>query len=667
MFVLDIISGIPPTGPNDGLNELFGTENKIVSLESLLRSIYLKESYDYDPNADGLQPYPGLDNSDIDVIRQALSEAREEESTLLDTVGDTLTRDPSVRYGEIKNEELMLDQQIAETQATVNSLNEASNSQDINGANSNENEIGFYTDELNRLTSYREELQGSDKFWSELTSSHEEFEISMQRKDEFFNGISTNGQTDGGYNRILGLEGLLGYLESGKNGNGYDVDPDTDGIQTIQGITNLNNKNEIREQIARLQVELLNEIPAVKNETWFKTFLNGTEGTIGKIDEEAQALEAKTNSLNQAFISMVSGELSEVTIGDVKYSSVDAVRNQILRTNSYLQDLNAEKDFLNQINNIASADDPDSLIDDASENLFLNQSQFLKVKNATFAMYRTMELQGLLTNLTIGKSPSYSIPGVSNNIILITAALAKAEKNETTLMEEAGITPESTALLHLEFTKKMNAMVSNKISDLQKAEQFLVKTSQMVHMRIQSTGYLAPNSLLAEDPNLQVVRFLLKKIQTYKNQVNESEAYWNKVVDDSRQAALNNTSDDTSNNSSGTIQTIIARTGKNIKTLKGVFDFMSSRDTVENLESQEAIIKDEIAYQIRKLNSLSRSSPTFQADKQRILSEISNLEGSLSQIVQEKSRSTFMDQITASVKDTLSRESTYKKFYTSYS
>lgn len=656
MFLLNTIPGTPPTGPTDGPSKLFETENKVESLEMLLRSIYLNEPYDYDLKTEELEPNPYVDNTDIDAIRQVLSETRNEEYNLLNTTGDTLEHDPSVRYNEVKSDEALVEQKIKELQARLDALNTESPNESENA------EIAKINEELERLTEYKGELSSSDKFWSDVTSSHKIFEVSMQRKEQFFNGVSASGETSGGYNKLLELNGLLTFLESGKDGNNYDIDLKTEGIQKPQGITNLNDRNEIRNQILKLRTELLSQIPVIKDENWFKTFLGESENTLGKIDEEAIALQKKTDDLNQAFISLISGEVTEVTIGDIKYSSVAEVTNQLLNTNSYMQDLTATKEFLNQINKIASTNDSAPAVTDATKNLLLQQDQSLKIEQATLAMYRTLELQGLLTNLMVGRVPTFSVDGVAMDIDSISTALNQVKEHEVRLREEAGIEENKISELNLSFARKMHQMVDNRINDLNLTEKYLGEIGQIFYGMVRSLGYMVPDSYYLEDPNLIAVKMERQRVEEYKNGIAETEAYWNKITDDSKNQEEKPTTQPAAKNIA---KTLTQDNERKVSNLREIFDFVSERESVENLKSREEEIKQEIEYQINKLNALVNNSPNFRFDKQKLLDEIDGLKSRLSGILQQKSHANLMEQIGNAVKETLSKESIYQGIYSS--
>ena len=107
MFLLSTILGTSSNGPTDGFSQLFETENKIEGLEELLKNAYLGGSSDV---------------NSIDTIKQQLAQARQEESSFLSTFGDSLEHDPSVRYDEIKSDELAAEQRVTELQTSLEKL-----------------------------------------------------------------------------------------------------------------------------------------------------------------------------------------------------------------------------------------------------------------------------------------------------------------------------------------------------------------------------------------------------------------------------------------------------------------------------------------------------------------------------------------------------------------
>ena len=641
MFLLNTIAGSSPAGPTDSSSQLLQAENKIQSLESLLKSIFMGG----DPNS-----------ADIDSINQQLAQAREDECNILNIQGDSLEHDPSAYYNGIKNDELLIEQQIQELQTKLNQLEPNT-------------DITQLTKELNKLTTYRKELEDSDNFWGGLTAAHKQFEVSMQKKDEFF----------GGYNKLTELEGLLSFLESGKNGNEFDIDPNTTGIQTAQNITNLNDKDEIRNQITKLKTDLLDEISSVKDETWFKSFLDSSGESLSKIDEGTQALQEKINNLNQVFISMASGDLKECNTGGVTYSSISAVEGQLLRSTSYLQDLINTGSFINQIKNITSADSDTQagLIADAKKSLLSEQKKYSQIDQVTSAMYKTMELEGLLTNLNTATESMFKIDGVDNNdISAVTEVLKTAKENETKLREESGITPETAAETSLAFTKKMNELVSGRINELNMVEQYLTQASQVFYKMIETLGSSAPDSFYFEDPNLTAIRMEIKRVGDYKTEMSETEAYWNKIVSN------NTTAKPVAGNQSPPAVTLASKpssppqppaavksfaesSGKKISNLMEIFDMVDQGESVEELKSREASITQEIKSLTSKLKTLFGSPTASPSDKQKVLDTIGELKSTLSGIQQDMSHASLMGQIGNSVKETLSKESIYQNIYSS--
>lgn len=542
MFVLNTISGNSNTGPADALNNSFITENKITSLESLLKSLYLNDS---DLNKEGLQLSTNLDNTSIDAIKQQIALAREEESNILSMLGDPLENDLLVRYNEIKNGLLSAEQGI------------------------------------------------------------KEYEESIQRKNDFFAAISSLGDN-----------------------------------------------NLTAEQKLKIRTELLDKIPAIKNEAWFKIFLEDAEKSISKINEDTQSLQKQLDELNQTFISILAGD-SDKSNQDIK--------DQILKAINSLSSLNNEKNFLNQIKNIASADsDSESkVLDDAKKGIASDLQKSLQTEQVFAAMYKRMELQALETVLMVRGEPTYKIPGVENNLEAITEALNAAKADEAKLRDQSGITLESNAAVNLTFAKKMNEIVDRRITDLKDAEQFLIEANQIFYKMLKAAGYPAPDSFYYEDPNLITTKLDLQKVEEYKKGMEQLEAYWNQVMIDNK---LINTLQ-LANNTSPSIKAIVKGTEKKVIDLKAIFDFMSDRESVESLESRESSVKYEIETEIKKLASLISNSPTYITDRKHILDKVAGLKASLSSIIQQKSYSKLMSQIEGSVKESLSKESIFQSIY----
>ena len=116
MFLLDIISGNLNNGQIDASGKLFDTENKISSLEALLKSIYVNDS---DLNKEGLQISSDLSTVQIDMIKQQIAFAKEKESTLLSALGDFVDPALLMRYNEIKSELLSAEQGVKEFEASM--------------------------------------------------------------------------------------------------------------------------------------------------------------------------------------------------------------------------------------------------------------------------------------------------------------------------------------------------------------------------------------------------------------------------------------------------------------------------------------------------------------------------------------------------------------------
>ncbi len=298
------------------------------------------------------------------------------------------------------------------------------------------------------------------------------------------------------------------------------------------------------------------------------------------------------------------------------------------------------------------------------------QEQYSKAAQITSAMYRTMELQELLTNLYVGRQSLFSVDGVdNNNLDAVTEALNVAKRNEALLRNATGMLAEGS-LVSMSFAKKMNELVSNRITLLQGVEKYLTQSSQQFYNMIQSAYPIAPSSFYFEDPNLVAVRIELQRLEDYKKGIDENEAYWNKIAGNNQTVDNSNetsTPKPAVNNTSEAIKMLAAGTDMKISNLKDIFDFVSERDSVENLESREASIKQEIKSQLGRLDSLISNSPTFSTDRQRGSDKVAELMAMLNSVIQEKSRSSLMEQIGNSIKEAISTQSTYQGIYSSYS
>ncbi len=411
MFLFDITLGNSANGPTDGFNQLFEAEGKVESLESLLRSLYMKEDYDFDPNTEGNQANPYVDNTNLEAVKQELSVAREAELNILYTQGDSLDHDPSARLNEIRTSEITAEQQIQELQLKLDEL--MASIQNVSMEPQEEGteitplpneEVLQLQDQLTRMTSYRNELSSSDKFWDSLVNIHKEYQSNVY-KENFFNGQAIDGESQGGYNTLTAFEDMLYQIQSGNTGINFSFNS-----QSIQSFDNLfreiddgdstNDQEQIRQKIVDLKKNVISSIPTIQNETWFKEFLQSNTATLNRIDETTLALQKQTEDLHNAFMAMVTGESSEITLGGVTYKSADEIKAQIINNTVYLQDLTSNKEFLSKISSIAAleGDAQGSLIVDSAYSFDSDVENATKLREETEAKYRTIELEHIIEN-----------------------------------------------------------------------------------------------------------------------------------------------------------------------------------------------------------------------------------------------------------------------------
>jgi len=662
MFLFSIVPiGLRGALGDESNDEVHKLENQIKQLEGFYTSKLLGYDFDADLSAPGIQKLQieGLDLSNMDAVNNELEKERNQEIDLIQKIGFTLDEDPNNRLLEIQAKIRVAGQRLENLNGLKNALSlgnanpNTAGIQVVSGLNTPLNpngskDINVVMEQIKVTEAYEKMLNDAKDFWNKILDAQ-------------------NNNGSGGYNRLLEFEGLLKHLENGGNGNQYDIDQNASGIQLMQGVTNLNDKNEIKDKIVKLKTELLDKVPAIKNDAWFKSFINGSGDSLAKMDGETQTLQKKIDDLNQAFISIISGELSEVNIGGVLYKDISGIKDQIFKTTSYMQDLSSYKSFLNQIKSTSSSD-IDKTVEDAKKNILLEAEKSSQAEKVTSAMYRTMELEGLLTSLNTARQASYSVDGVDNSDAdAVSQALDEAKTNETRLREESGLTSQSDSLFNLTFARKMNELVGGRINDLQSVEQYLTQVSQKFYSITKSLGSAAPGSFSFEDPTLVAVRMELQRVEEYKKGTDEIQAYWNKIIGDSNKQTETPQTKPKTTTTQDIAKTLAASNERKISSLKEIFDFLSDSNSVESLQSREVSIRQEIESQIKKLNGLINSSPTFTSDKQKTFDMIGELRSVLSSIIQQKSYSRLMGQIGNSVKETLSRELINQGIYSGYS
>ena len=642
----------PNIGPDDSSSLLSSIQDKVGQLEDLLASVLLKTQYDYDPDQEGLQPYPGIDNGDLTSIQESLSLARKEQYDLTEQMAP-IDVDPLLRLDEIEESRLLTDKKISELQTQL---------EEVMGVNNNEpseeevNNLETLQDELNRMLSYRNELKNSQTFWNDLVDYQKEYEAVML-KNSFFDGTSVDGQSTGGFNTLVQLEALLQHLESGNDGSQFDG--------TVEGLSNLNDKTEVRQKIAELQTELLGKIESVQNEEWYQDFLNNSQTNLTRVDTETTDLQKKLDELNKAFISMITGSTQEAKIGDQTYTSTQDLKEQIIRTSSYLEELNGQKSFFGDVLKISNADSDsvNSMVDESGQQILARVENYAKADELTSAQYTTMEWQALANAMSLGTSSNVSVSLDSYSVESANKAYEEAKAHETYLREEYGLGSGYAAYANLALSQTINTMVDTRLSDLEEAQVYLREINQQFFNTIDSqSAYTAPYSFYYEDPNLYYVSTELERISEYKKTTEELADFWQDQVGEDRLYRIEDEEEQGSTTENSTIQTIFKNTNKNVSNLKAIFDIITDGPSLEALQAEEEQVKQEIEYEMSRAKSAFNNHAMYTPNKNPALARVSELQSKLGSIMQLQQRSQMMSKIAASVKETLSKESLYKSF-----
>lgn len=468
----------------------------------------MKEDYDFDPNTEGNQANPYVDNTNLEAVKQELSVAREAELNILYTQGDSLDHDPSARLNEIRTSEITAEQQIQELKLKLDelmaSIQSISTEPQEEGTETpppqegetqvnplQNEEILQLQDQLNRLTSYKNELSSSDKFWDSLVNIHKEYQSNVY-KENFFNGQAINGESQGGYNTLTAFEDMLYQIQSGNTGVNFSFNS-----QSIESFDNLfreiddgdtsNDQEQIRQKIVDLKKNVISNIPTIQNETWFKEFLESNTSTLNRIGETTLSLQKQTEDLHKAFMAMITGESSEITLDGVTYKSSDEIKAQIINNTVYLQDLNLNKEFLSTISSIAGleGDAQGSLIIDSANGFDSDVENATRLREETETKYRTIELQNALEeDLNSVEELTAALQGFENgdggDIESVREQLLKVKTDILNNISEAMGNPELKALLEKmmgEFGQNDPAREASqtKLEELQKAFVSMVR------------------------------------------------------------------------------------------------------------------------------------------------------------------------------------------------
>lgn len=332
---------------NNNLSPLASAQQRVKELESLLAHTILGFEYDYDLDKSGVQPYPGVNNSDLVAIKNALDKARSEETNLRNSKGgETDMLDHIARYSEVNEKLIVIEQRIKDLETLLAALVLENGTDSI--------DVTEIQEELNKTMQYKQTLEASKTYWNEIIDSHIKEENS---KPTYLGDISEKEMINGineqfgfvGIERIIKLHELLNSLVQEKS---Y-VDEKGNPI-IVSGVDN-ENETAIRNAIFKANSHLLMNLKKAQDEPWFNKLRDIAKSRNKTLNEKKSTAEERLKKLEGLLNALIKDEPyvdengDPIVIKDVDNSDPNAVKQEIFRTRVLIQELESEKWFTAKI------------------------------------------------------------------------------------------------------------------------------------------------------------------------------------------------------------------------------------------------------------------------------------------------------------------------------
>ncbi len=183
MFILSIMP-LNLSLDSDGVtantsNQVDVAEHRVMELEALYSSLMLKQYL-------GVE-IQGIDNTDTAAVKQELDKVRNSELQLLGSTWERSDNNSEVRLDYIKRTQVVVDTRIKDLQALAKAITEGTTLPTRISGVDNTN-IRAVNDELQRITNYKTELEGSKLFWTKIIAN-EKKSTELEEASQFWDGL----------------------------------------------------------------------------------------------------------------------------------------------------------------------------------------------------------------------------------------------------------------------------------------------------------------------------------------------------------------------------------------------------------------------------------------------------------------------------------------------
>lgn len=373
---------------NDPKNEFEKLEDKIKDLEGYLSAEILGEEYDDDPNSTGIQSLriEGLDLSDIGAVKNEIEKSRIEELKYIEENGHPYDDTPvssTDRLSEVRNKISVTEQRLRDLQGLMEAVAMGEpydvdpntlGIQTVSGLNTSQNPYGAMDMQvikgtIEKTEAYKTFLKDAESFWEKITSAEIKSLADHSgpvTKDQMIYGVK-DGIGFIGLERIIQLNGLYDALIEG---NDYDADPDSTGIQNVPGLNTPQNPygmrdaNVIRGELFKATSYFEAQLEKAKNEPWFNEIKDIALKRQTELDKKMTYATDRAEKLEKLLDSLLNGtEFTDVIPGlntpQNPNGSKDPniVRQELYRMRALQYAIDGEQTFLDKITKPGGDDD----------------------------------------------------------------------------------------------------------------------------------------------------------------------------------------------------------------------------------------------------------------------------------------------------------------------
>ena len=290
MFILSIMP-LNLSLDSDGVtantsNQVDVAEHRVMELEALYSSLMLKQYLGVEVQ--------GIDNTNTYAVKQELDKVRNQELQLLGSTWERSDNNSEARLDYITKMQTVIDLRIQDLQALAKALTEGTTlSTRISGVDNTN--IRSVNEELQRITNYKTELEGSKLFWTKIVEN-EKKSTELEEASQFWDGLVSSHMHE---QKLDVAYDLWNTMVASKTDTQSVKDAATNWQNMVGNLFQLS-EQETTSQITNTQ-KLLDKLDEVNN-----AFKNNTDTPEMMTDIEALAQTITDNTLKTKVDSLIS-------------------------------------------------------------------------------------------------------------------------------------------------------------------------------------------------------------------------------------------------------------------------------------------------------------------------------------------------------------------------